>query len=96
MNDYIDKLAPKHCKTSCRDDNAANARYSEDDFGGCYRCTLIAAASHVQRPEGDDDDPSPATLTREKQLEELLLEAHGEGELSKGLNIRVSKALGLS
>lgn len=94
MNEYIDRIAPKHCKTSCCDNSAANARYSESDFGGCYRCTLIAAAScNTQTEEDDEEEP---VVTREKELEELLLEAYSEGELSKGLNIKVSKALGLS
>ena len=44
MNPYIDKIAPTHDKMSCDDTNAYNARYKEDDFGGCYRCTLIKAA----------------------------------------------------
>ena len=40
---YINKVAPRHCKTSCSDESPNNARYAPDDLGGCYRCTLIAA-----------------------------------------------------
>jgi hypothetical protein len=42
--EYIDTIAPEHNKTSCNDRNRNNARYSADDFGGCYRCTLLEAA----------------------------------------------------
>jgi len=41
---HINKVAPEHCKTSCSDEHAINGRYSADDHGGCYRCTLIDAA----------------------------------------------------
>lgn len=40
---YIDKLAPTHERTSCDDESPTNARYALNDFGGCSRCTLLAA-----------------------------------------------------
>lgn len=50
--DYINKVAPSHDKTSCSDENpSSNARYKSDDFGGCYRCTLLTAADTVQQPD---------------------------------------------
>jgi hypothetical protein len=42
--DYIERVAPEHDKTSCSDANPCNARYKDDDFAGCYRCTLLKAA----------------------------------------------------
>lgn len=40
---FVDKVAPKHCRTSCSDESPTNERYAPDDMGGCYRCTLLAA-----------------------------------------------------
>lgn len=42
--EYVNKIAPHHDKVSCRDTNpSGNARYKRDDFGGCYRCTILKA-----------------------------------------------------
>jgi hypothetical protein len=51
---YINKIAPDHCKTSCDDEHVLNARYKEDDFGGCYRCTLLEAASEENKEQDDE------------------------------------------
>lgn len=54
---YINKIAPRHSRGSCGSlDEGHNAQYSEDDTfgGGCYRCTLIAAALGSAVPEEDD------------------------------------------
>lgn len=93
MNSYINKVAPQHCKTSCDDHSAANARYSDSDFGGCYRCTLISAArSDVEEEEPEEpEDPRLAVA-----YQELLTEAYGEGEMSPALRAKVEVALGLS
>jgi hypothetical protein len=40
---YIDTVAPTHERLSCTDTSPCNSRYAPDDFGGCYRCTLLAA-----------------------------------------------------
>lgn len=62
---YIDKIAPKHTRTSCSDDNLYNAAYGLDDFDGhgrCYRCTLLAAQLSANpeysgnKPKEKDDD----------------------------------------
>lgn len=45
---YVDKIAPKHCRTSCSDKGLANAAESANDYDGmgrCYRCTLLRAAT---------------------------------------------------
>lgn len=39
---YINTIAPTHDRTSCSDAHAINGRFSADDMGGCYRCTLMA------------------------------------------------------
>lgn len=90
MNSYINMVAPQHCKTSCDDHSAANARYSESDFGGCYRCTLISAA----RSDVDEEEPEDPRLA--VVFQELLTEAYGEGEMSPPLRAKVEEALGLS
>lgn len=41
---YINEIAPEHDKNSCDDKHVNNGRYASDDFGGCYRCTLLEAA----------------------------------------------------
>lgn len=67
---YVNKLAPNHEKNSCSEvaekDGAQvetismNSRYASDDFGGCYRCTLMEvlnlAASGEMAPEKDEED----------------------------------------
>lgn len=53
---YINTVAPEHNKTSCTDENRNNARYGADDFGGCYRCTLLEAGQPDEGPESDSDD----------------------------------------
>jgi hypothetical protein len=60
---YIDKIAPEHERISCSelngDKSAPNARYKADDFGGCYRCTLMQVhnlAMSGEEAEDDDDD----------------------------------------
>ena len=53
---YINKVAPRHDRTSCSDESPSNARYKEDDFGGCYRCTLLRAASPVNTEDESEDD----------------------------------------
>lgn len=42
---YINQVAPDHCKSSCDDQHINNGRYAADDFGGCYRCTLLEAGA---------------------------------------------------
>lgn len=54
---YINKIAPTHSRSSCGSLNEShNGQYSEDDTfgGGCYRCTLIAAALGSAVPEDED------------------------------------------
>lgn len=40
---WINKIAPSHSRTSCKDDTCNNTTYAEDDFGGCRRCDLLTA-----------------------------------------------------
>lgn len=54
---YINKIAPSHSRGSCGSlDEAYNAQYAESDTlgGGCYRCTLVAAALGSAVPEKED------------------------------------------
>jgi hypothetical protein len=55
---YINKVAPIHEKNSCSDADPCNARYAADDFGGCYRCTLLEAA----RPAPSERQPAPKKM----------------------------------
>lgn len=42
--EYVNKVAPHHDRTHCREDNPnIEARFAPDDFGGCYRCTILHA-----------------------------------------------------
>jgi len=42
--EFVDKVAPYHDRTGCSDDNPSReARFAPDDFGGCYRCTIMRA-----------------------------------------------------
>jgi len=42
--EFIDKVAPYHDRTGCDDTNpGSEARFAPDDFGGCYRCTIMRA-----------------------------------------------------
>ncbi len=66
---FINKLAPTHEKISCGenakanppDTTAINSRYAADDFGGCYRCTLmevhnLAVSGELAPPADEDED----------------------------------------
>lgn len=63
---FVDKVAPYHDRTGCKeDDPASEARFSHDDFGGCYRCTIMRAvqlAVQVERAAS-----TPTTLTEKKE-----------------------------
>jgi len=42
--EFIDNVAPYHDQTGCDDANpGSEARFAPDDFGGCYRCTIMRA-----------------------------------------------------
>ena len=68
---FINKLAPKHEKISCTElanvDGTQvetvdiNSRYKNDDFGGCYRCTLmsvlnLAVAGEMEQQKDEDEE----------------------------------------
>lgn len=43
--EFINSIAPEHCRTSCDDDELYNAAYGADDHGGygrCRRCSLLS------------------------------------------------------
>lgn len=61
---YINEIAPEHCRTSCSDAHPINGRYSAEDMGGCYRCTLMDAGAV----------PKGWKLVPEKPTEEMLRE----------------------
>lgn len=69
--EFINTLAPTHEKISCSDAAKVqggqrvetielNSRFASDDFGGCYRCTLMAvhnfAVAGELAEEKDEDD----------------------------------------
>jgi hypothetical protein len=68
---YVNTLAPTHERTSCSEaaekdggprieQVTMNARFSDSDFGGCYRCTLmrvmVDALEGKLAPEEDDEE----------------------------------------
>lgn len=55
MTPYIDRIAPEHDRTSCSDTDPCNGRFSPEDRGGCYRCTLLNAVGDMDlcAPEHD-------------------------------------------
>lgn len=53
---YINRIAPKHERKSCDADTGNNAKCSEDDGGGCFRCTLLRAAQPDEGSDYEEDD----------------------------------------
>lgn len=64
---FINKLAPLHEKISCSEAAKVqggqrvetieiNSRFASDDFGGCYRCTLMAVHNHAVAGELADEE----------------------------------------
>jgi hypothetical protein len=56
--DYLEKVAPHHDGTGCDDSRPfCEARFAPDDFGGCYRCTILEGmrlAVLVERGQKDE------------------------------------------
>lgn len=60
--EYVNKVAPHHDRTGCRDDDpGSEARFAPDDFGGCYRCTILHAVQlAVEVERATPSHPEPA------------------------------------
>lgn len=59
---YINEIAPDHDRISCSDERPINGRYSADDHGGCYRCTLMDAGAIPKGWRLVPEDPTPEML----------------------------------
>lgn len=64
---FVNKLAPTHDKISCSEKAEVeggprvetveiNSRYASHDFGGCYRCTLMAVLNYAVKGELADEE----------------------------------------
>ena len=64
--EFINTLAPSHEKISCSEAAKVqggqrvetveiNSRFASDDFGGCYRCTLMAVHNRAVAGELADE-----------------------------------------
>jgi hypothetical protein len=51
--DFINEIAPVHCRTSCSDDDFfQNAHFNECGYPRCVRCALLFRAKNGEFPKG--------------------------------------------
>lgn len=67
LEDFVNEIAPTHCRTSCNDDNSnGNEFFNEYGYPHCVRCAFLFRVEYGFWPLGASARVDSIKLTKEK------------------------------